>query len=139
MQGLCAGLPLQIQRLLGGATHGVNLVKSIALNVCELDREGSVNSLNIRSTLEYLTCLIKLVQGPCALNQNTLVRDTPIVRVVSNMMMNMTNDPKLAYPSDWAEQKRLLQMLLGTLLLSTMEALPRAQVGLRSSSSLTRV
>jgi hypothetical protein len=62
LQGLCKGLPNSMQRLLGGREHKVNLVTALALNVCELDRTGSVHPINIVNTIQYIKSLALLVQ-----------------------------------------------------------------------------
>ena len=123
LQGLLVGQPLRMQRLLGGRDHQVNIVNALALNVCELDRPGAITPLNIENTIEQLNALIMLVQGPCIMNQDTLVR-TPIVRVINTILTNMPDDPKLVYPSTWPRQKQELHDKLATLLLGLVEARP---------------
>jgi hypothetical protein len=122
VQGLCLGLPCRMQKLLGGCGHNVNLTKALALNICQLDVAGSVNELNIKTVIKYFKCLALLVQGPCQVNQHTIVRRTSLIRVMDIILCKMPDDPKLVYGSDWHENKWLLQSSIATLLLGLLEA-----------------
>jgi len=102
-----------MQRLLGGREQNVNLVQALGMNVCTVEGADSVNEVNVDAIAQYFRCLSLLVQGPCLLNQHTLVRRTPIVRVVNNIICSMPENPKLYYSPEWFHKKRLLQVRVG--------------------------
>jgi hypothetical protein len=122
LQGLCVGLPLLMQRLLGGREQDINLVQAMGLNVCECQGPDAVNEVNVDAITEYFKCLALMVQGPCLINQHCLVRRTPILRVVNTIICNMPDNPKLAYGPEWSYKKRLLQEAVATFTLGLVEA-----------------
>ena len=122
LQGLCVGLPLLMQRLLGGGEQDINLVQAMGFNVCVCEGPDAVNEVNVDAITEYFKCLALMVQGPCLINQHCLVRRTSILRVVNTIICNMPENPKLAYGPEWSHKKRLLQEAVATFTLGLVEA-----------------
>ncbi|EKX53016.1 hypothetical protein GUITHDRAFT_101463 [Guillardia theta CCMP2712] len=119
IQALCLRHPLNLQRILGGAVHGVDLCMEVANLV--IDMQKSIDSINIDKLIMSVKTLCRLTQGPCKKNQITLTKRSSVGSTLSSLLLRIDDNPKLGYPADWSLHKYRLRIEIANFFTSMLE------------------
>eukprot|EP00960_Hanusia_phi_P035346 751648-Hanusia_phi.AAC.1 len=119
IQALCLRHPLNLQRMLGGAVHGVDLCIDVANLV--IDMQKCIDAVNMDKVILSVSTLSSLIQGPCKKNQTSLTKRSSVCSTLSSLLLRIEDNPKLGYPPDWGMQKYRLRTEVARFFTSLLE------------------